>query len=179
MSLEDQARAWLDNDYTGQMDAETMRFSPAEMVEAFKAGWAQRGFSRPSVQAPDPNEPGPYGIGSDHWPGLGKLVEEMAELGGELGKLIGSGGDRYHWTGDLAVRIRGEIADVLAALDFFQEANPVLGMEEHTTLGMSGRQFMVQRRHWKHELFRAWARNAPPEEWPEPEQFGLPSRDRQ
>jgi len=127
----------------------------------------------------EPDETGPYGIASDHWPGLGKLVEETAELAGELGKLIGSGGDRNHWTGDLVARIRGEVADVLAAIDFFQEANPVLMMEPHTTLGISGREFMVRRRHWKHELFRAWQRNAPPEEWPEPEAFGLPPRDEQ
>lgn len=42
--VRDQARAWLDNDYTGTMDAETMRFSPGEMVDAFIAGWSQRGF---------------------------------------------------------------------------------------------------------------------------------------
>lgn len=132
-----------------------------------------------NTHAPDPSEAGPYGIGSDHWPGLGKVQEETCELGGELGKLLGSGGDRHHWTGDLVVRVRGEMADVRAALDFFEEANPILTHEEHTTLKMSGRQFMEARRAWKLELFRSWQRNDPPDKWPQPEQFGLPPRDEQ
>jgi hypothetical protein len=131
------------------------------------------------VNAPDPNEPGPYGIGSDHWPGLGKALEETNELGVELAKLLGSGGERYHWTGDLVVRIRGEIADVRAALDFFEQANPVLTDEEHTTLAMSGRQFIDARYQWKLALFWSWMRNDPPEIWPQPEDYGLPPRDEQ
>lgn len=178
-TTERQARAWLDNQYTGKMDAETMRFSPAEMVEAFKAGWSQRAFARPSTAAPDPNEAGPYRIGSDHWPGLGKVQEETCELGGELGKLLGSGGDRHHWTGDLVPRIRGEIADVRAALVFFEEANPILTDEEHCGLGMSGRQFMAKRQEWKLELFRSWQRGDAAEDSPTPEAFGLLPRDEQ
>lgn len=127
----------------------------------------------------DASEAGPYGIGSDHWPGVGKAVEEMCELGGELGKLIGSGGDREHWTGDLVVRIRGEIADVRAALDFLEESNPVLTDEEHLGLKMTGRDFMARRRSWKLRLFRAWQLDAPEVDWPRPEHFGLPARDRQ
>jgi hypothetical protein len=99
------------------------------------------------VNAPDPNEPGPYGIGSDHWPGLGKALEE--------------------------------IADVRAALDFFEQANPVLTDEEHTTLAMSGRQFIDARYQWKLALFWSWMRNDPPEIWPQPEDYGLPPRDEQ
>ena len=131
------------------------------------------------MQACDPNDAGPYSVGSDYWPGLGKALEEITELAVELSKLLGSGGDRYHWSGDLAVRIRGEIADVRAALDFFEEGNPVLTDEEHTCLGISGRQFMAQRYEWKLALFRAWQQDAPPFNWPEPEDFGLPARDEQ
>lgn len=66
--------------------------------------------------------PRDYGIGSDHWPGLGKLVEEMCELGELLGKMIGSDGPD-HWMGDLIPRLQEEASDVLAALAFFCAIN--------------------------------------------------------
>lgn len=42
---------------------------------------------------------GPYGIGSDVWPGLAKLQEESCEVGQILAKIIARGGDLDHrWT---------------------------------------------------------------------------------
>lgn len=123
------------------------------------------------------NEPAPYGIGSDHWPGVGKTVEEMSELGVELGKLQGSGGDRNHWSGDLVVAIRNEVADLKAALLFLEEANPVLTLPDD--LDDNPRATIANRIRWKLDLFRSWQRNDPPEKWPQPESFGLPSRERQ
>jgi len=124
------------------------------------------------------NEPGPYGIGSRHWPGVGKVQEEMSELGTVLGKLMGSGGLRQHWSGDLVQMMRDEIADVRAALDHLEECNPLLA----ETVDYCGRGFMdgdeyVKRRHeWKLDLFRSWARGDKEELWPKPEQYGLPPR---
>lgn len=124
------------------------------------------------TELPDANEPGPYGIGSNHWPGMGKVMEEMNELGVVLGKLIGSNGSRVHWSGDLDQMIRCEIADVRAALDFFEAKNPELG-------GRLLDDFNLMRRRWKLDLFHAWHDGLPESEWPRPEEYGLPSRELQ
>lgn len=66
---------------------------------------------------------GEYSIGSGHWPGLSKLIEEAGEVCQVAGKIMGTGGERMHWDGsDLKVRIEEEIADVLAACAFVIEA---------------------------------------------------------
>jgi len=120
--------------------------------------------------APNPQEPEPYGIGSDHWPGVGKVIEETNELGAVLGKLFGSGGRREHWSGDLVVMMRDEIADVRAALRFLQDENTVIGEA-------GGRGYMERRERWKIDLFCSWQRGDPPELWPQPEQYDLPPRE--
>jgi NTP pyrophosphatase (non-canonical NTP hydrolase) len=66
---------------------------------------------------------GDYSIGSTHWPGLSKLVEEMGELQQVLGKILGTGGSLHHWDGELGPRVTEEIGDVLAAIAFFIWAN--------------------------------------------------------
>lgn len=67
----------------------------------------------------------PYAIGSPEWPGLAKAQEETAELNVELAKLIGHEGELDHWDGkgNLMERIEHEMADTMAALLFFAEAN--------------------------------------------------------
>jgi hypothetical protein len=71
-----------------------------------------------------PRPPGSYEIGSDNWPGLAKLVEEIGELNQVLGKIMGGGGDTTYWDGtDLRVNLTEELADVEAALLFFSESN--------------------------------------------------------
>jgi NTP pyrophosphatase (non-canonical NTP hydrolase) len=68
--------------------------------------------------------PGPYSIGSDLWPGLSRLVEELGELSQVAGKLIGNGGETAHYDGtDLRARLAEEIADVLAAMSFVADSN--------------------------------------------------------
>ena len=124
---------------------------------------------------PAANEPGAYGIGSSHWPGIGKVAEEMNELGVVIGKLFGSGGDRQHWSGDLVHMMRDEIADVRAALDFLVEKNPIL-QERDDRAQISGKVYMGDRAAWKRNLFRKWHDGAPPEQWPSPEEYGLPPR---
>jgi hypothetical protein len=67
---------------------------------------------------------GDFSIGSDVWPGAAKLLEEMGELTQALGKLIATAGRTDHWDGsDLRVRLIEEMADVRAALAFFQGKN--------------------------------------------------------
>ncbi len=67
---------------------------------------------------------GDYSIGSDHWPGLSKLIEEAGEMLQVGGKLMGTGGDPNHWDGsDLIERLHEELADLGAAISFFVFAN--------------------------------------------------------
>lgn len=113
----------------------------------------------------DPREPAPYGIGSDHWPGVGKVMEEKDELGVVFGKLFGSGGALEHWSGDLGAMMRDEIGDLYAALDFLVTNNPPLKVRDG---------YIRKRRLWKRALFNAWHRGDPQENWPRPEDFGLP-----
>lgn len=62
---------------------------------------------------------GPFSIGSDRWPGLSKLIEEMGEVGQIAGKLLGTGGAIQHWDGsNLKDRLEEELADLSAAIGF-------------------------------------------------------------
>jgi len=62
---------------------------------------------------------GDFSIGSDVWPGLSKLVEEMGEVQQVAGKLFGAGGATQHWDGsNLRERLQEELADLLAAVRF-------------------------------------------------------------
>lgn len=127
---------------------------------------------------PDAQERCPYGIGDRMWPGVGKVLEEQNELGTVLGKLMGSGGSIDHWSGNLLRMMQGEIADVRAALQFLEEANPSLnqGWPEYGFHLTDGSEYMSRREEWKLDLFRSWHRGDPPEQWPQPESYGLPSR---
>lgn len=65
----------------------------------------------------------PYCVGSSEWNGLSKLIEELGELQQVCGKLIGSGGNTDHWSGDLNEKFVEELGDVYASLDFFIDMN--------------------------------------------------------
>lgn len=97
--------------------------------------------------------PGDFAIGSDVWPGLGKLVEEMGENAQNLGKLVGLGGDNtLHWDGqNLPHRIELELGDLLGVIDFFLQAN-------QDKLNV---QAILDRRNEKSSLFRAWHNKTP------------------
>jgi NTP pyrophosphatase (non-canonical NTP hydrolase) len=72
---------------------------------------------------------GPYSIGSDHWPGLAKAMEECGELIQAAAKLMAVGGeDDLHWDGKgtMVTRLEDEIADVSAAITFLRHRNPIL-----------------------------------------------------
>lgn len=67
---------------------------------------------------------GPYSIGSSKWNGLSKLVEECGEVTQVGGKIIGNDGALKHWDGsNLKKRVQEELADLLAATDFFIVTN--------------------------------------------------------
>jgi NTP pyrophosphatase (non-canonical NTP hydrolase) len=97
------------------------------------------------------SDEGAYGIGSNHWPGLAKLVEEMGELQAELMKLVAMGGDAFtpHWDGkgQLYDRIIEESGDVRAALIFFCEMNAIPKTLVHARADKKLERF----RHWQAE----------------------------
>lgn len=90
-----------------------------------------------------------YSIGSDNWNGLSKMIEEMGELNQVCGKVIGSGGNSNHWSGDMRAKFVEELADVQAAMKFFIESN--LTKEE--------RDLIVKRKKKKFTKFREWDSN--------------------
>lgn len=93
---------------------------------------------------------GDYSIGSEHWPGTSKLIEEMGELQQVLGKLLGTGGEVHHWDGsNLRERLLEEAGDLLAAIHFFRFQN--LSDEENIAI--------AQRMDHKLELFMKWHRD--------------------
>lgn len=95
---------------------------------------------------------GDFSIGSAVWPGTSKLIEEMGELQQVLGKLIGSRGQAQHFDGsNLRERLVEEIADVEAALQFFQKVN----------LSDSERERIAARCRQKVALFEKWQRGEP------------------
>lgn len=90
---------------------------------------------------------GDFSIGSKVWPGTSKLIEEMGELQQVLGKLIATAGDTKHWNvTNLRENLIEEIADVKAALNFFQLKN----------LSNASVEAIDQRAEEKLQLFRRW-----------------------
>lgn len=92
---------------------------------------------------------GDFSIGSTVWPGTSKLIEEQGELIQVLGKLMATGGDTKHWSGDLRKMLVEEIGDLSAALVFFQTEN--LTVDEVRQMG--------DRVGEKLALFREWHKN--------------------
>lgn len=90
---------------------------------------------------------GSFSIGSNVWPGVSKLVEEIGELGQVLGKLIATHGDPAHWDGtDLRTRLIEEMGDVVGAINFVALAN--LTIDERIAIG--------DRSLAKRKLFDQW-----------------------
>lgn len=73
------------------------------------------------------NDNMPYGIGSDQWAGLAKLMEEMGELQQVLGKIMAcEGREAIYWDGSsLLPQLVEELGDVRAAMIFFCEVNGI------------------------------------------------------
>lgn len=91
----------------------------------------------------------PFNFGSETWPGLSKLVEELGELQQVLGKIMAVGGEAEHYDGsDLRQRFLEEAGDVLASLRF------VLREEGFRPIDVE------PRARSKAELFNKWHREA-------------------
>lgn len=76
---------------------------------------------------PDSVVKAPFVIGTDVWPGLGKLIEECGELLQVLGKLIAYPAGTHPDGGPpLQDRLSDESADVQAALTFLHAANAMV-----------------------------------------------------
>lgn len=66
----------------------------------------------------------PYAIGSEVWPGLSKLIEELGEVQQVLGKILGAGGSIRHWAeNNLAECLEEEMGDLFAAISFVIDHN--------------------------------------------------------
>ena len=92
---------------------------------------------------------GDFSIGSAVWPGTSKLLEEQGELIQVLGKLMATGGDTKHWSGDLRKMLVEEMGDVYAALAFFLKEN----------LSLAEQRDVAERAQNKITLFTEWHHN--------------------
>lgn len=89
-----------------------------------------------------------YAIGSDHLPGLSKLIEEAGEVIQAGGKILGAGTMGLHWDGsELNHRLEEEIGDFFAAAEFFTKHNHL------------NRQTIRQRAEDKLKTFERWHHN--------------------
>lgn len=71
-----------------------------------------------------------FAIGSEVWPGLAKLSEEMGELQQVIGKLMAyPSGEHPDDAGPLRSRLRDEMGDLYAALDYVRAHNVVGDVE--------------------------------------------------
>lgn len=109
--------------------------------------WLLRRFSRPPPVAPSLD----FAFGGRVWPGLAKLAEEKDEVGQVLAKLIQTGGDPNHWSGDMVAKLVEELPDLLAAIEVFIALNPVLHPHDKA---------MQERFEMKVEKFFSWHRDA-------------------
>lgn len=91
-----------------------------------------------------------YGIGSNEFPGLAKLVEETGELQQVLGKVMTLGHLGEHWDGSLLEdRLLEELGDVHAAIIFFINNN--FDTTDAETVTARSQQKLDQFRYW-HEV---------------------------
>jgi hypothetical protein len=79
-----------------------------------------------AFRRPTPSPALDFAFGGTVWPGLAKLQEETAEVNQVLAKLIQTGGDPQHWSGDMVEKLVEELPDLLAAYHTFFVLNPVL-----------------------------------------------------
>jgi hypothetical protein len=64
--------------------------------------------------------PGPYGIGSETWPGLSRLAADAAQVVRVACTIMGNGGDTLHEaeTAGLRESLQEELGDLRAAIDY-------------------------------------------------------------
>ena len=93
---------------------------------------------------------GPFAVGSNVYPGLFKLVEELGELAQVCGRLMQGHalGMAVHWDGhEHKVRLLEELADVSAMIDYVLVVNNLDMAEFHKRRSAKQRQF----HEWHHE----------------------------
>lgn len=64
-----------------------------------------------------------FAFGDPQWPGIAKLTEECGEVMQVIGKLMMTHGSPAHWSGNLRTMLLEEVADVEAAIVFFNRHN--------------------------------------------------------
>lgn len=79
-------------------------------------------FARKIEEPPLATNPIPYAMGSEQFPGMAKVVEEMGELQQVVGQILMTG-SLDHWHGDRTESLIEEIGDVIASLSYFVEKN--------------------------------------------------------
>ncbi|MBO0826017.1 MAG: hypothetical protein J2P27_19505 [Actinobacteria bacterium] len=68
-------------------------------------------------ERPGPHRgPGPYGIGSDTWPGLSQLAADAAQIARRAGAIMGD--DTHQDTACLRASLQEELGDLRAAIDY-------------------------------------------------------------
>lgn len=69
-----------------------------------------------AAERPGPERPGPYGIGSDTWPGLSQLGEDAAQIVRRVSAIIGD--DTHQDPAGLRASLQEELGDLRAAIDY-------------------------------------------------------------
>ena len=93
-----------------------------------------------------------FAFGDKEWPGIGKLIEECAEVGEICAKLMATRGGRKHWDGyDLKHRLEEEVSDVLAAIKFVID---YCGLDRRT---------IETRCNYKYHKFERWHKEGDPQ----------------
>ena len=88
--------------------------------------WTRLRAAVAAFRNPAPRSSLDFAFGGTVWPGLAKLAEESGEVLQVLAKLIQTGGDPNHWSGDMVAKLVEELPDLAAALEVFVRLNPVL-----------------------------------------------------
>ena len=92
------------------------------MSGRLRAAWHAL-LGRPAAPPPSRLD---FAFGGTVWPGLAKFQEESCEVGQVLAKLIQTGGDPEHWSGNMVEKLVEEMPDLLASYYVFFMLNPVL-----------------------------------------------------
>lgn len=126
----------------------------------------------------------PYGIGSDTWPGLAKLMEECGELIQVLGKIMAcEGKDAIYWDGSsLVPHLIEEMGDVRAAMIFFCESNGIQKSRVHARADEKLEKF----HYWHATHVKGWVpfgthavlEHVPPLEFRGKDEVGDPTEER-
>ena len=121
------------------------------MRQVLSAGWTGMGDRMKKGMEPVLEAPTMFAIDAEKYGGLAKVVEEAGEACQAIAKLMATFGEPNHWDGsNLDDRIRDELADLAAAIDFTIFNNGEFDWSTFTA-----------RREKKKALFLKWSMNQP------------------